>query len=320
MPSRVGFDYRETTLDDLPFAARAASEAVPHHPVSEEMMRQRWQSAAMGGSVRRWIVSWGEPVGWLSVVVPEGAEGHGYVNVIVPRASVDELEEVVGFAESRAAEMDVRHGAAHMWQDEEALVAALHARGWRTRRRQRFWRLEVEPVADRLRREHAEVLAKVTGAGLRIVSAAELGGAEAYPAIHRVHNNAQADIPRSVPLPGERYEQWRSWMEPPLAFPDRVWVALDEGRPIGYSYLQFNPNGHVETGFTGVEKEFRGLGVARALKLCTLVQAADLGVGAVETDNDSENAPILHLNEQLGYQEIVGRLELAKDLATAASA
>ena len=70
----------------------------------------------------------------------------------------------------------------------------------------------------------------------------------------------------------------------------------------------------VETGYTGVLREHRGKGVARALKLATLEQALELGATAVETDNDSENAPILHLNEELGYREIPGKLEFHRAL------
>ena len=58
----------------------------------------------------------------------------------------------------------------------------------------------------------------------------------------------------------------------------------------------------------------RGKRLARALKLETLVQAIDLGVSTVETDNDSENAPILHINEELGYEEMPGKLEFHRKL------
>jgi len=84
-------------------------------------------------------------------------------------------------------------------------------------------------------------------------------------------------------------------------------------RPVGMSYLDHRA-ALVTTGYTGVLREARGRGVARLLKLETLVQAADNGVEAVETDNDSENAPILHLNEELGYREITGQVQLHKAL------
>ena len=75
---------------------------------------------------------------------------------------------------------------------------------------------------------------------------------------------------------------------------NRIWVAVLDGEPIGYSYLAYRPS-LVETGFPGVVREHRSKSLARALKLETLFQALDLGVTVVETDNDSENAPILHI-------------------------
>lgn len=314
MASRVGLDYRPATMDDLPFASRAATAQSPHHPVPEDTMRQRWRSAEGGGSVRRWIVSRSEPIGWISVVVPDGAEGHGYLNVLLPCAGADTLDDAYEFAEQRAREMGVTSAAADVWEDLEIFIATLHARGWATRRRQRHWRLELAEAADRLRLQHAAAMARVAESGIRIASAAELGTDAIYPELHRVHNASQADIPRSVPYQGDRWEVWLAWMEPPLVLPERVWVALADGRPVGYSFLQFASGGHVETGYTGVLREHRGKGVARALKLATLVQGLELGVDAVETDNDSENAPILHLNEELGYREITSQLELMKDL------
>ena len=44
----------------------------------------------------------------------------------------------------------------------------------------------------------------------------------------------------------------------------------------------------------------------------TLAQAAKLGIASVLTDNDSENAPMLHINETLGYDERRGFISFTK--------
>jgi hypothetical protein len=46
----------------------------------------------------------------------------------------------------------------------------------------------------------------------------------------------------------------------------------------------------------------------------TLAQAIELGVALVRTDNDERNAPMLHINEELGYTPIPGWADYEKDL------
>ena len=78
--------------------------------------------------------------------------------------------------------------------------------------------------------------------------------------------------------------------------------------------LQYPPvRGHVVTAWTGTSRAVRGKGVARALKLETIAQAIGLEVESIRTGNDSQNAPILHLNEELGYRPIPGWIQFLKD-------
>jgi len=55
-----------------------------------------------------------------------------------------------------------------------------------------------------------------------------------------------------------------------------------------------------------------GRGIARAVKLQSLAQAIELGIPFVRTDNDSENAPMLHINEALGYHSRPGFASFVK--------
>jgi len=63
------------------------------------------------------------------------------------------------------------------------------------------------------------------------------------------------------------------------------------------------------TFFASHDCSSRGRGIARGVKLQTLAQAAELGVPEVRTDNDSENAPMLHINERSGYHPRPGFVE-----------
>ncbi|HEY8860610.1 MAG TPA: hypothetical protein VIN37_00765, partial [Candidatus Limnocylindria bacterium] len=77
--------------------------------------------------------------------------------------------------------------------------------------------------------------------------------------------------------------------------------------------LSFPPTrGIVETDWTGTARKVRGRGVARALKIETVMQAIVLGVDRVRTDNDGENAPILHINESMGYRRLKDMIQLMK--------
>jgi hypothetical protein len=58
----------------------------------------------------------------------------------------------------------------------------------------------------------------------------------------------------------------------------------------------------------------RGKGVARALKCETVMQAIDLGIDRVRTDNDSQNAPILHINASMGYRIVGEMIQFIKEL------
>jgi GNAT superfamily N-acetyltransferase len=49
-------------------------------------------------------------------------------------------------------------------------------------------------------------------------------------------------------------------------------------------------------------RDFRGHGLAQALKLQTILLAKKEGMRYIRTNNDSNNAPMLAINRKLGYQ------------------
>jgi len=72
--------------------------------------------------------------------------------------------------------------------------------------------------------------------------------------------------------------------------------------------LHLDPDepGRAENALTAVRREWRGRGVASALKRATLVWAAEHGLREVYTWTQQGNADMRRLNEHLGY---VNRLQ-----------
>ncbi|HWI62225.1 MAG TPA: GNAT family N-acetyltransferase [Symbiobacteriaceae bacterium] len=111
---------------------------------------------------------------------------------------------------------------------------------------------------------------------------------------------------------------WAEWSaefvgsEAPWAFA----LALDGGRVIGWSVLSLpraeGAGGH--THFTGVLREYRGRGLALALKLLTIDTALAHGVPFLTTTNDLENKAMLAVNARLGYRNLPGPRRIKKAL------
>jgi GNAT superfamily N-acetyltransferase len=312
--ARIGF--RAATHADAEFAAAISTAAEPTHPQVAEEVREKWANTEAVATVRRFILhEAGVDLCWISLVQRRDAAGvTTYLNLLVPPAKQHLFPTAVAFGVNQAREMGTSVLISPVGEDLPQAVEWLRTHGWAEKRKQRFWRLDLVAHAQRIRELWIDACRKLETTDVVMRTVADLGGEPFLRRLLPVSHATVADIPMSVEYIPEPYEEWVVWMQPPAVLPERIWVAMLDEQPIGYSYLAYHPSS-VWTGFTGVLREHRGKGLARTLKLATLVQAIDLGVTAVETDNDSENAPILHINEQLGYQEMPGKLEFHLKLA-----
>ena len=107
----------------------------------------------------------------------------------------------------------------------------------------------------------------------------------------------------------EAMESYVRWIGAPEIHRDRFWIARIGDDVVGVSVLGYPPvRGIVGTEWTATVRSVRGRGVARALKCETIAQAIALGVDRVRTGNDAANAPILHINETMGYHLVPGAI------------
>jgi mycothiol synthase len=95
-------------------------------------------------------------------------------------------------------------------------------------------------------------------------------------------------------------EQWeREWIN----WPEATFLALAGGEIVGTAGLMRDPDrsDRAENTFTAVRRDWRGLGVASALKRTALAFAADNGIREVYTWTQRGNDDMRRLNEHLGY-------------------
>lgn len=133
-----------------------------------------------------------------------------------------------------------------------------------------------------------------------------------------LHTTVMADVPAHTPYtPPPMDEFVRNLIEHPNTLLDGYFVAKDGDRYIGESFLSRNKEepDHLYQGLTGVRREYRGRGVAMALKLKTIKYARDHGYTMIKTWNATTNERMLAINARLGFVRQPAWIEFEKSLA-----
>jgi GNAT superfamily N-acetyltransferase len=195
-------------------------------------------------------------------------------------------------------------------EDDPDSIAWTERRGFTEVERQKAVALELD---------RADVVEPAPPVGVVFVSRAE------RPDVERAMYAAALEAGKDIPgLDGEHeptFEQWLSIeIEPPSAKPEFSFVALAGEEVIGFASLRVF--GDPTTGYhalTAVVREWRGHGVATALKRAQIEAAQRAGLRRLVTESEETNAPMRRLNEKLGYRPIPGNVVLRGPLAERSS-
>jgi GNAT superfamily N-acetyltransferase len=113
------------------------------------------------------------------------------------------------------------------------------------------------------------------------------------------------DEPSDFPIDTMDYDNWlrRTYLHPALRGEgSRVVVGGD--RLVAWALIDTDGERRAANEFTGTHPEFRGRGLARLVKLAVAAWARDDGVETLFTGNDAANAPMLAINERMGYRRV----------------
>ena len=320
---RGSLTFRPAILEDAKFASDVATASRPDEPEDPASWRHWWATDDPTWTNERFIVLRdGTPIGFVRhnhAPWDQMAKRYGRLGFeLMPSERTDaQLATVFDMIEERAQASGTRIFTSYAREDDDWLIRWFEARGYREERRSKAWELDLVARRPELERMATESRRKMRDAGIAIHTIDQDPDPEKLHKIHEMSEEAASDVPTTIPHVRQSFEVFARWFDAPTVRLDRMWIARAGDDIVGISVLSYPPTrGNVWTDWTGTARSVRGRGVARALKLETVMQAIALGVKRVRTENDGENAPILHLNEQMGYVRIPGWIQFLKSAAT----
>ncbi len=280
---------REATAADYSAAFRVVRAAYPDFVHSEAGFRHRQESIPAEARAKGWVAeNDGEIVGWARAMI-RYQESSGSANVGACVLPAWRRRGIGSALYERALEhvADAPRAFAFTGEDGRAF-AELH--GYRLTRTSRISALDPRAVDT----------SELDRTPIELRTLAEVGP-EATFAVDSV---AMLDVPLDEPPDNVEYEQWRrsSWENPDFDFASSYAACVD-GRPVAISYIAVDlPGNRAVNAFTGTLPKYRGRGLARTVKLAVIRRLTELGVSHLVTDNHEENAPMLAVNERLGFR------------------
>ena len=299
---------RPAKLADAEFVADLETALRPDDPRDPVTLEDYWRNPEENAKIERFI---GE-IGGDRVAFShqrhdawKTPERYGSVSgdLVPSHRTPARIDALFAAMEERSRADGTKTFTTWCWEDDKLRVDVVKARGYVEERRQRFWELDLVANRAKLEAMAEESRAKMREGKIRVLTVDRDSDPEKWKKLWRMSEEAIRDIPTTAPITETSFDDFMKWMRGPGLHEDRIWIARDGDAILGVSQLSYPPKrGVVSTDWTGVARAGRGKGIARGLKYETVMQAIALGVDKVRTDNDFKNAPILHINETMGYK------------------
>jgi GNAT superfamily N-acetyltransferase len=214
---------------------------------------------------------------------------------------------------SKAREWKARRLSAGVREDRPTALAFALKRGFRENGpRSHMSRLEVDQVnLD----GYAGLAERLAASGIRVTRLAELNLDDGLflRSLHAMHIAAAQDEPTAERLDASFEVWWHGTLHQAGVSPETVWVAFSGGSPIGLTALQLRGGAGTAFGLA-VDREFRGRGVARLLKLHQIEWARDHGLHYLFTGNSADNPRMYDINLRLGFEPLPAVIHLTREM------
>jgi GNAT superfamily N-acetyltransferase len=179
-------------------------------------------------------------------------------------------------------------------------VAFLERRGFREEHRRFESRLRPSSL-DLSRYDGLEARARATGVEIKAYSS--ITDPERERKLYDLDIETTLDVPFGEPVTPPGFEQYKKEeLDDPRFKPDGTFVALKDGEFVGMSSLGRDPDADfLVIRMTGVKRAYRGLGLAKLLKIHGVRYALAHGDLEIRTFNDPDNTSMLKINQEMGF-------------------
>ena len=143
-------------------------------------------------------------------------------------------------------------------------------------------------------------------------------GADWLPPLHQLYTAVAGDVPIPIhphPAPPPAWLAQQA-LGLPGSLPDAFFIVRDGMRYVGISYLHSDADDpdRLLQRITAIHAEYRGRGIALALKLRTIEYAQQHGFHEIRTAVESNNPSMLAINAKLGFVQGPGLVLFEKRL------
>lgn len=316
----ISFTSSTDSVADLEAVVAVARVARPDDTTSiADLSDWNANQQAAGRMYARWL-------GWADDVVV----GFSYIGqspwleptMMIARTMVDPEHESRGYGREllkRAEAMALANGADRVlgWATDPTARTTrfLERAGYREIDRDWGATLRIERCdLDALRR----AVDQAAAADVRIVSIAGLRGERSEWAqdLYGLYAEIDGDVPTQFTTAHIGFEDFKAVSLGRRMLPDGYLVAISGDQLVGLTEPQSvdgRPS-EIEQDLTGVKLSHRGRGIAKALKAASVLWAADAGYELIRTENAQSNAPMLAVNDWLGFERGYPTVEILKTL------
>jgi mycothiol synthase len=157
----------------------------------------------------------------------------------------------------------------------------------------------------------------VVAGGIRVVSATALAAERKSwkRDLHRLYAEIETDIPAPFPIQKMPFSDFERLNLSSRFVGDGFFVALDGERLVGLTepqYVHGNAS-QISQNLTAVRPEYRGRGIASAIKSQAALWAIESGYTSIRTHNAQSNIAMLAVNDSLGFTRSHATVGYLKD-------